>query len=104
MADDFAVDGALALGIPGFKPREAQREMAQAVSEAVKEQGELVVEAGTGTGKTYAYLAPALRANKKVDCLDRIQSAAGSALWARSAYHGQGAEVQRQNRAAERPL
>ncbi len=66
MADDFAVDGALALGIPGFKPREAQREMAQAVSEAVKEQGELVVEAGTGTGKTYAYLAPALRANKKV--------------------------------------
>ena len=66
MADDFAVDGALALAIAGFKPREAQREMAQAVSEAVKQQGELVVEAGTGTGKTYAYLAPALRAGKKV--------------------------------------
>ena len=66
MADDFAVDGALAQAIAGFKPRDAQREMAQAVSEAVKEQGELVVEAGTGTGKTYAYLAPALRAGKKV--------------------------------------
>lgn len=66
MADDFAVDGALALAIAGFKPREAQREMAQAVSEAVKQQGELVVEAGTGTGKTYAYLAPALRTGKKV--------------------------------------
>jgi len=66
VADDFAVDGALALAIAGFKPREAQREMAQAVSEAVKQQGELVVEAGTGTGKTYAYLAPALRAGKKV--------------------------------------
>ncbi len=66
MADDFAADGALALAIPGFKPREAQRQMAQAVTEAVKKGGELVVEAGTGTGKTYAYLAPALRARKKV--------------------------------------
>ncbi|EJL89094.1 ATP-dependent helicase [Pantoea sp. RIT-PI-b] len=66
MADDFAADGALAQAIPGFKPREAQRQMAQAVTEAVKKGGELVVEAGTGTGKTYAYLAPALRAKKKV--------------------------------------
>ncbi|MDF7630600.1 ATP-dependent DNA helicase [Erwiniaceae bacterium L1_55_4] len=66
MADDFAADGALAQAIPGFKPRAAQREMAQAVMEAVKKGGELVVEAGTGTGKTYAYLAPALRAKKKV--------------------------------------
>ncbi|PIF21813.1 ATP-dependent DNA helicase [Candidatus Pantoea floridensis] len=66
MADDFAADGALAQAIPGFKPREAQREMAKAVTEAVKTGGELVVEAGTGTGKTYAYLAPALRAKKKV--------------------------------------
>lgn len=66
MADDFAADGALAQAIPGFKPREAQRQMAQAVTEAVKQGGELVVEAGTGTGKTYAYLAPALRAKKKV--------------------------------------
>ncbi len=66
MADDFAADGALAQAIPGFKPREAQRQMAQAVTEAVKTGGELVVEAGTGTGKTYAYLAPALRAKKKV--------------------------------------
>ena len=66
MADDFAADGALAQAIPGFKPRAAQREMAHAVMEAVKKGGELVVEAGTGTGKTYAYLAPALRAKKKV--------------------------------------
>ncbi|BAN96302.1 type III restriction protein res subunit [Plautia stali symbiont] len=66
MADDFAADGALAQAIPGFKPRAAQREMAQAVSEAVQQAGELVAEAGTGTGKTYAYLAPALRAKKKV--------------------------------------
>ena len=66
MADDFATDGALAQAIPGFRPRAAQQEMATAVTQTVKEGGELIVEAGTGTGKTYAYLAPALRAGKKV--------------------------------------
>ncbi len=66
MTDDFAADGQLALAIPGFKPREPQREMAQAVAKAITDGRELVVEAGTGTGKTYAYLAPALRSGKKV--------------------------------------
>ncbi|MCX8956177.1 ATP-dependent DNA helicase [Erwinia psidii] len=66
MADDFAADGALALAIPGFKPREPQRQMADAVRQAIEGKNELVVEAGTGTGKTYAYLAPALRSGKKV--------------------------------------
>jgi ATP-dependent DNA helicase DinG len=64
--DDFAADGQLAKAIPGFKPREPQRQMAVAVSEAIEASRPLVVEAGTGTGKTYAYLAPALRAKKKV--------------------------------------
>jgi len=63
---DFATDGQLAKAIPGFKPREPQRQMAQAVSAAIANTQPLVVEAGTGTGKTYAYLAPALRAGKKV--------------------------------------
>ncbi len=62
MTDDFATDGALAQAIKGFKPREPQRQMAQAVTEAINFKQELVVEAGTGTGKTFAYLAPALRA------------------------------------------
>ncbi|MGP9014940.1 ATP-dependent DNA helicase [Cronobacter sakazakii] len=66
MTDDFASDGQLANAIPGFKPREPQRQMAQAVSAAIEAATPLVVEAGTGTGKTYAYLAPALRAGKKV--------------------------------------
>jgi len=66
VTDDFAADGQLALAIPGFKPREPQREMAQAVAKAITDGRELVVEAGTGTGKTYAYLAPALRSGKKV--------------------------------------
>lgn len=66
MTDDFAVDGQLAQAIAGFKPREPQRVMAQAVAKAIVDGRELVVEAGTGTGKTYAYLAPALRSGKKV--------------------------------------
>ncbi|CAI1740959.1 ATP-dependent DNA helicase [Serratia proteamaculans] len=66
MTDDFAIDGALAQAIKGFKPREAQRQMAEAVTEAINFKQELVVEAGTGTGKTFAYLAPALRADRKV--------------------------------------
>ncbi|WP_315707441.1 ATP-dependent DNA helicase [Brenneria uluponensis] len=66
VSDDFATDGVLALAISGFKPREPQRQMAAAVEKAIAQQQPLVVEAGTGTGKTYAYLAPALRAGKKV--------------------------------------
>nr|WP_245209800.1 ATP-dependent DNA helicase [Serratia sp. PL17] len=56
----------MAQAIKGFKPREAQRQMAEAVTEAINFKQELVVEAGTGTGKTYAYLVPALRADRKV--------------------------------------
>ncbi len=66
MTNDFAVDGALAQIITGFKPREPQRVMAEAVAQAIAAKAELVVEAGTGTGKTWAYLVPALRAGKKV--------------------------------------
>lgn len=66
MTDDFAEDGHLAQAILGFKPREPQRQMAAAVSQTIAEARPLVVEAGTGTGKTYAYLVPALRAGKKV--------------------------------------
>jgi ATP-dependent DNA helicase DinG len=62
----FSADGALAQAIPGFKARQAQLDMATAVRGAIKDKAQLVVEAGTGTGKTFAYLAPALLAGKKV--------------------------------------
>ena len=65
MSDDFAKNGRLAQVIPGFQPREAQVIMSAAISRAIETQGQLVAEAGTGTGKTYAYLVPALRAGKK---------------------------------------
>nr|WP_255458421.1 ATP-dependent DNA helicase [Gilliamella sp. ESL0250] len=56
----------LAKAINGFVAREPQRNMASKVSESIKKQRSLVVEAGTGTGKTFAYLVPALRSDKKV--------------------------------------
>lgn len=66
MVDDFAPNGLLAQAIKDFTPREAQRTMAAKINQAITEQHSLVVEAGTGTGKTFAYLVPALRSDKKV--------------------------------------
>ena len=61
----FSADGALGKAIPGFQPRQAQLDMAEAVEKAIRQQSQLVVEAGTGTGKTFAYLVPALLSGKK---------------------------------------
>jgi ATP-dependent DNA helicase DinG len=63
--DFFSSDGPLSEVIKGFTPRDAQTQMADAVANTIKEKGSLVVEAGTGTGKTFAYLAPALLSKKK---------------------------------------
>ncbi len=62
----FAADGALAGGIKGFRQRDSQREMALAVFDAIVQRTTLAAEAGTGTGKTLAYLVPALLAGGKV--------------------------------------
>ncbi|ABY69347.1 probable ATP-dependent helicase [Actinobacillus pleuropneumoniae serovar 3 str. JL03] len=61
----FSEDGLLSSNIQGFRPRAAQLEMAKAVGRAVKFATPAVVEAGTGTGKTFAYLVPALLSGKK---------------------------------------
>lgn len=58
--------GALAQSISGFLPRPAQSRMAAAVADAIESRTHLIAEAGTGTGKTYAYLAPALLSGKRV--------------------------------------
>ena len=62
----FAPDGPLAAAIPGFRARPQQIEMAQQIAEAIRGNRVLVAEAGTGTGKTFAYLVPALSAGGKV--------------------------------------
>ncbi|MDE2087341.1 MAG: ATP-dependent DNA helicase, partial [Xanthomonadaceae bacterium] len=59
-------DGPFARELPNFAPRAAQQAMAAAVAEAIFGRETLVAEAGTGTGKTYAYLVPALRSGERV--------------------------------------
>ena len=58
-------NGAFAQQIPGYQPREPQIAMAEAVEQALSARSLLLVEAGTGTGKTYAYLVPAILSGKK---------------------------------------
>jgi ATP-dependent DNA helicase DinG len=62
----FAADGALARAIPGFESRSGQIEMAAAVARRFEEGGVLLAEAGTGTGKTLAYLIPAILSRQRV--------------------------------------
>ncbi|WP_370660020.1 ATP-dependent DNA helicase [Massilia horti] len=56
----FGAGGPLAPAVGTFKPRQSQTEMAKAIAQAIGEQQVLMAEAGTGTGKTFAYLVPAL--------------------------------------------
>ena len=62
----FGENGALAAAIPGYGDRPQQLEMAHAILDAIERNGTLCAEAGTGTGKTVAYLVPALLAGGKV--------------------------------------
>jgi ATP-dependent DNA helicase DinG len=61
----LGADAALARMLPGFKPRPAQQRLAVAVADAFERRDLLLAEAGTGTGKTYAYLVPALLSGMK---------------------------------------
>ena len=62
----FADDGPLAHTVDGYEPREGQRAMAAAVADVIERGGTLIAEAGTGTGKTLAYLVPAILSGKRV--------------------------------------
>jgi ATP-dependent DNA helicase DinG len=66
VADAFADGGALARTVDGYEAREGQRAMAAAVAETVEQGGTLLAEAGTGTGKTLAYLIPAILSRQRV--------------------------------------
>ena len=58
--------GPIAKLVPGFAARQQQQEMAERVASALKDGNHLIAEAGTGTGKTFAYLVPALMSQSKV--------------------------------------
>ncbi|WP_291849560.1 ATP-dependent DNA helicase [Accumulibacter sp.] len=66
LADVFSAAGPLATGVPGYRPRQQQLELAEHIAAAMAGNRVLVAEAGTGTGKTYAYLVPALLSGGKV--------------------------------------
>ena len=62
----FREGGTLARALPGFRFRPQQLAMAEAIAHAIATRGQLIAEAGTGTGKTFAYLVPALLYGGKV--------------------------------------
>ena len=65
VAQAFAADGPIARSEPGFMPRAAQDTMAAHIADAVETRTALVVEAGTGVGKTFAYLVPLLLSGQR---------------------------------------
>ncbi|MGI8607033.1 MAG: DEAD/DEAH box helicase, partial [Gaiellaceae bacterium] len=62
----FGASGPLAAALPGFEPRAQQGELAAAVADALESGEHLLAEAGTGTGKSLAYLIPALLSGQRV--------------------------------------
>ena len=62
----LAPGGSLARALPGYEPRPDQLRMAEAVARALERRRHLVAEAGTGTGKTLAYLVPALLSGRRI--------------------------------------
>ncbi|HVG72487.1 MAG TPA: ATP-dependent DNA helicase [Vicinamibacterales bacterium] len=66
VAESFSESGALARVVDGYEPRDGQRRMAAAVADVIQHGGTLLSEAGTGTGKTLAYLIPAILSRQRV--------------------------------------
>src|SRR5690348_11244732 len=66
LADTFGSDGPLARALEGYEPRPGQLQMAQSIERGILEGLHTIVEAGTGVGKSLAYLVPAVRSGKKV--------------------------------------
>ncbi len=71
----YAPGGLMSQKIPGFRPREGQQAFAEEVARAIEARSTLIAEAGTGTGKTFAYLIPAIVAGVRT-----IVSTAGKSL------------------------
>ena len=65
-AQAFALGGEIGADDPHYRPREGQQRMAGLIAQTIASSGTLIVEAGTGTGKTFAYLVPALLSGKRV--------------------------------------
>src|SRR6202163_2390677 len=66
LSDIFGSRGPLQRALPGFRARAEQARMAERVGDALVSRSTLIVEAGTGTGKTFSYLVPALLSGARV--------------------------------------
>ncbi|GGI86431.1 ATP-dependent DNA helicase [Shewanella gelidii] len=66
VAATFTENGPLAKHVKGFRLRQVQLDMAQSISQSIAHKSNVIVEAGTGVGKTFAYLIPALLSGKQV--------------------------------------
>jgi len=66
ISDILGYDGPVARLLPNFAPRLEQQHLAEAIFKALENQTALVGEAGTGTGKTFAYLVPALFSGQRI--------------------------------------
>ena len=75
----FAPNGTLSRATDGFVSRPGQVAFAQSVAQAIEQADTLVVEAGTGTGKTFAYLTPALMSGPFADMFSEAMAEAASA-------------------------
>ena len=76
VAQYLSETGALSEALTGFSPRPQQQEMADKVSQIIEDGGVLVTEAGTGVGKTFAYLVPAILSGKRIiiaTCTNNLQ-------------------------------
>ena len=65
-AEVLSANGTLAKQLEGFSYRHSQQQLSVEIANAIEDRAVLVAEAGTGTGKTYAYLVPALLSGKRV--------------------------------------
>ena len=89
----FAPGGVLSRTHPAYEFRRGQLQMAQAVEQALEEKRHLIVEAGTGTGKTLAYLVPVIRSGQASHHLDRHEESARAALLQRRPVPGASARI-----------
>ena len=70
----FSQQGKLSKILTDYSTREGQTEMALDINLAIQEKTSLIIEAGTGIGKTFAYLAPVLMNGKKTMCVTNVLS------------------------------
>src|SRR5690554_292458 len=66
LSDVFSPQGSIASAVADYRPRSAQLELARAIESTLSQRATLIAEAGTGTGKTWAYLVPAFLSGSKV--------------------------------------